>query len=190
VVVVAEAVAAGPVQAFFARSLGGRYSSITSFTMPSKVDAGKEVPFSVSGHLDSKPEPAWPNFAVGLCYVDGPMEKIVVETGGRTYELGKGYVVYYYREPLPNPCFSISFDGRIKSLDAGSYKFAAMTGCALRDGFYYDDRVDKSVESVAAGWPWWALPLGIGLGVVAVVGGIVAYQEERRRELMLLMMAK
>jgi hypothetical protein len=188
VVVVAEAV--GPIQALFARSLGGRYSSITSFTMPSKVDAGAEVPFSVSGHLDAKPEPAWPNFAVGLCYVDGPMEKVVVETGGRIYELGKGYVVYWYYEPLPNPCYSISFEGRIKSLDAGNYRFAAMTGYASEDGFYYDDRVDKSVESVAAGWPWWALPLGVGLGVVAIVGGIVAYQEERRRGLMLLMLAR
>jgi hypothetical protein len=170
------------------RRLAGRFSSVTNFTLPSKVDAGVEVPFAVAGHLDSVPSPDWPNFAVGFWYFEGPMAEITLIMDGKTFTLRPNTGVAKYVSPRPSPCASISMDCKIKSLNAGSYKFAALTGYVSDSTFYYDDRVDKAVESVAPGWPWWLLPLGAGLGVLAIVGGIIYYEERRRSEMLMLMM--
>jgi len=167
------------------RALAGRWSSVTSFTLPSRVDAGVEVPFAVAGHLDASTD--WPNFAVGFFYIEGPMAEITLEVDGRIYTLRPGGGVAKYT-PSPYPCTTISLDCKIKALDAGIYYFCAVTGYVEAGTFYYDDRVDKTVESVAPPWPWWLLPLGAGLGILAIVGGIIIYEERRRQELMLLMM--
>jgi hypothetical protein len=137
--------------------------------------------------LDSVPSPDWPNFAVGFFYLEGPMAQITLVVDGQTYTLTPGTGVAKYIEPRPSPCASISLDCKIKSLDAGSYKFCAVTGYVSGGTFYYDDRVDRTVESTAPAWPWWILPLGAGIGVIAIVGGVIYYEERRREELMLLM---
>jgi len=177
-------------QAFVARRLAGRFSSITDFTLPSDVDAGVQVPFLVAGHLDSIPSPVWPNFAVGFYYEGGPMERIRIQADGESFELSPGTVVFKVTETLPPECTSLRLDINIEGLDAGTYRFAALTGYVTEDTFFYDDRVDRSVEAKAPAWPWWVLPLAAGIGVVAVIGGVVLYTEERRREMMLLMMRR
>jgi hypothetical protein len=170
------------------RPLSGRYSSVVNFNLPSKVDAGAEVSFTVTGHLNSSPSPTWPNFAVGFFYIEGPMSEITLMMDSETYTIRPGTGVAKYIEPLPVVCTSITLALKIKSLDAGSYKFCAVTGYVKEGTFYYDDRVDRIVESVAPPWPWWLLPLCIGIGIVAVVGGVIYYEERRREELMLMMM--
>jgi hypothetical protein len=177
----------------FVRALAGRYSSVTSFTLPDKADAKVEVPFAVAGHLDSAPSPAWPNFAVGFFYLEGPMAEITLIMDGKTYTLTPGSGVAKYISPMPGACTSISLDCRIKSLDAGSYKFCAVTGYVEGNTFYYDDRVDRAVEVKAEEvWPWWwwIAAAGGGAGLIVVVGAI-AYEERRKQEeLMMLMMRR
>jgi hypothetical protein len=170
------------------RALAGRFSSITNFTLPTKVDAGAEVPFAVAGHLDSVPSPDWPNFAVGFFYIEGPMAEIALIMDGKSYTLRPGTGVAMYMSPSPSVCTTISLDCKIKALDQGSYKFCTVTGYVdtAAGTFYYDDRVDRTLEATVPAWPWWALPLAGGIGVVAVVGGVVWYTERRREEMMLL----
>jgi hypothetical protein len=171
------------------RALAGRFSSITSYTLPTKVTAGQEIPFAVAGHLDSVPSPDWPNFAVGFAYIEGPMAEIAITMDGQSFTLKPGMAVAKYMEPRPGTCTTISLDCKIKSLDKGSYKFAALTGYVdiAKGTFYYDDRVDRTLESEEVAWPWWLLPLAGGIGVVAVIGGVVYYEETRRQEMMKLL---
>mgnify|MGYP000123671460 CR=1 FL=1 len=171
------------------KRLGGRWSSVTSFTLPDKVGAGKEIPFEVEGHLDLKPPADWRNFAVGFFYVDGPMSEVTLRMNGQVYNLRPGYGAVKYITPF-EPCSTIPLDCSIKSLDQGEYRFAAMTGYVKEDTLYYDDRVDRHVRAEAPAFPelpWWALPLAAGIGVVAIVGGVIAYEEHRRQELLLMM---
>jgi hypothetical protein len=171
------------------RSLAGRFSSITNFTLPTKVTAGEEIPFAVAGHLDSVPSPDWPNFAVGIFYMEGPMAEITITVNGQPFTLKPGTGVAKRMEPRPNVCTTISLDCKIKALDEGSYKFAALTGYVdvAAGVFYYDDRVDRTVEvSPVAVWPWWALPIAGGIAVIAIVGGVIYYEERRRQELLLM----
>jgi hypothetical protein len=169
------------------RALAGRFSSITNFTLPTKVTAGEEIPFAVAGHLSGTP--TWANFAVGFFYIEGPMAEITLIMDGKSYTLRPGAGVAMYMSPRPSVCTTISLDCKIKTLDEGSYKFCAVTGYVdtATGTFYYDDRVDRTVEvAPAAVWPWWILPIGGGVAVVAIVGGVVWYQERRREEMMLL----
>lgn len=168
------------------RALAGRYSEITNFTLPTKVNAGEEIPFAVAGHLSGTP--AWPNFAVGFFYIEGPMAEITLVMDGKTYTLAPGYGVAKYMSPRPGVCTTISLDCSIKALDEGSYKFAALTGYVDVEAgtFYYDDRVDRTLEATVPAWPWWVIPLAGGIVVVAVVGGVVYYTERRREEMILL----
>ena len=154
------------------------------------MTAGEEIPFAVAGHLHTVPSPDWPNFAVGFAYIEGPMAEITIVVDGETFTLRPGTAVVSRIEPRPSVCTTISLDCRIKALDEGSYKFAALTGYVdvAAGVFYYDDRVDRLVEAApAAVWPWWLLPLGAGIAVVAVVGGVIYVTEKRREEMLLLM---
>ena len=154
--------------------LAGTYSSVTEFTLPEIVNEGEIVPFRVSGHLFS--EPAWPNFGVGVFYIEGPMDEIALTVDGTRYAVKKGEGVAKYRSPRPGACTTISLDCRIESLVKGTYTFAAVTGYVEDETFYYDDRVDRSVEVKPPPGPeWWALALGVGLASIVVIGGVVAY---------------
>ncbi len=120
------------------------------------------------------------------------MAEISITVDGKAYTLRPGMAVGKYMSPRPGVCTTISMDCKIKALDKGSYKFAALTGWVdvAAGRFYYDDRVDRTVESEeeAVAWTWWLLPLAAGIGVVAVVGGVVYLEERRRQEMMLMMM--
>jgi hypothetical protein len=177
----------------FVRALPGRYSSITDFTLPSEAKANVEVPFTVTGHLDSAPSPAWPNFTVGIYYMDGPMSEITLTVNGQTFTVTKGGGIIKPWGPMPPTCTSISLNCKIARLDEGTYNFAAMTGYVEGNYLYYDDRVDRTVEvKPEEVWPywWWIAAAGGAVGLIVVIGA-VAYEEKRKEEqLMMLMMAR
>jgi hypothetical protein len=172
--------------------LAGRFSSVTEFTLPTEVKAGVEIPFTVSGHLDSVPSPDWPNFALALFYDKGPMSEIEIVVDGQSFTLKPRTCVVNWTAPRPSPCSTLKMDCRIKRLEAGSYSFSALTGYLEGSYFYYDDKVVKAVEAKAeAVWPWWwpLAAVGGGVGLIAVIGAI-AYEERRREEELMLMLAR
>jgi len=175
--------------------LEGSYSHITKFTLPDKGYLEEPVSFTLGGHYDSYA--GWPNFAIGLYYADGPVGELDILVNGRRHTLSRGSVLAFYVYN-PSVCLNIDVDASVKFNVEGVYRFSALTGYVDVDEgvFYYDDRVDKSIEvrekPVIPGWPewmpWWVLPLAGGMAAVAVVAGVVAYQErERMYEMMLLM---
>jgi hypothetical protein len=166
--------------------LAGRYSSVEEFTIPSSVEAGADCPFKITGHLHTSP-PEWPNFAVGFAYIEGPMDEVTVVVDTQEFRIRPGQAVAVYTSPVPPTCTRITLSGKARKLEAGRYKFVALTGYVKEGAIYVDDRVEKTVEAVAPAWPWWLIPLAAGVGVVAVVGAVIAYEERRREELLLLL---
>ena len=179
------------------RALAGGVSTVTQFTIPDKVDAGKAFSFTIAGHLDQSV--MWPNFAICFGYEDGAMDEIVVVSGGVEYKIPKGGGIFFSVGTL-SPCTTISENLQVKGLSKGTYSFAALTGYVQGGVFYYDDRVRKAVEAVEVapptppppeifGIPWYYIALAGGLLVIAVVGAFV-YESEREKQMMYMMMLR
>lgn len=180
------------------KALAGEWSTVTDFTLPSEVDAGKDFRFSESGHLDKAYYGVPPNFALGFFYDSGPAPEVTVVIDSTTYRLtpGAGAIVYV---PNTGPCTSLSMAGTVKGLSEGAYKFAALTGYMQGGVFYYDDRILKAVQVKAVipppvppeifGIPWYYIALVGGLLGIGIIGAVI-YESERQKEMMMLMMAR
>jgi len=172
-----------------ATAFRGRYCEVTAFTLPMESETDRMLEFYGEGHLFSRP-PGWPNFAFGFYYLSGPMDKIMVEVDGGTFELTPGGGVMKYLGPLPDPCYRLRLDCSMTLVEEGDYRFAVYAGYADLDKnvFYYDDAVERSVKvTVPEVWPWW-WPVAVAGGVAGLtaVVGVVAHQEEsRHRELLM-----
>ena len=178
--------------------LGGRYSSVTKFDLPSEGYLEEPVNFELAGHLDESVV-GWPNFALGLYYEDGPMDELTVILNGKSHTLKKGMVLAIYTFSK-DACTTLDARVSIKFTVKGVYSFSGLTGYidVYRGGFFYDDKVDKTIEisekPVVPGWPewlpWWVLPLAGGVAAVAIVAGVVAYQERERLMMLALLRRK
>ena len=173
------------ISAALKEELAGRYSSIKEFSLPEKVDIGSRAPFSIEGHLDSEVD--WPNFAIGIFYIDGPADELTVTVEGREFKVSRNMGVVKYAKPREGelqPCLTLTMSGDVLIEEEGSYRLSAMTGWFDEENnvLYYDDKIDKTLEGVTPGLPWWIIALAGGAAAIAVVGGVVAYQERRREE--------
>jgi hypothetical protein len=158
------------------------------FEIPSKVDAGAEVPFWVAGHIDQFKN--YKYFAVAFTYESGPMSEISISTqyGSARLRPGESFIVRIGE--FPEECTSATIKGKILKLDAGKYKFSGSAGTITDEGKYLPaKRITADVEAVAPPWPWWLVPAAAVAGVTAVVG-VALYVSERRREEELLLLTR
>jgi len=178
--------------------VAGIYSTITRFDLPGTIEQGNKARYAVEGRLDARPD--WPNFAVGLFYIDGPADQVKVWVDGREFNVSKGMGVVKHVEPLPEPGYTLSLAGEIYADVLGEYKFAAVTGYVENGTLYYDDRVDKMLEvkqpvapkptPEAPEIPWWPIAIAGAVTGIVAIAAVVAYQERKREEMLMMMLMR
>jgi hypothetical protein len=172
----------------------GTYSSV-AFMLPSSTDTGR-ASFTITGTLNAKP-PDWPNFAIGLVYVDGPTDSVKVIMDSDEYTISRGGPgVAVLTGACPNPPFSMSMAGYIVFSKEGYYTFHGVSGYIMNSIFYVDDKAEKSITvKLAGGQPTgWAdqvinwlkqnwVPVAITAGTVGTLAvvGAVAIREIKKK---------
>jgi hypothetical protein len=147
---------------------------------------------------------------IGIAYVDGPADSIKVKAAGGEYEIPKGWFLAVYESGVTEPaCASLAWPTPSGLLypSVGVYTLRFLAGYVKDKTFYYTDYKDlgfKCQEKPPAEKPkeWWEQPwlfgipvwqwiaLGGGIGVIAIVAGVVAYEEREREMLYTLMLAR
>jgi len=183
----------------------GKYTRV-ALAVPSTAYVGDTVSFTVKGVLTATPY-YWPNFAIGLWYVDGPVDKLKVWIGGVETETRKNVLTYKISEKLEYGTVE-TMVGRIKIEKAGTYVFKGVAG-------YYDERKDffhidsedegkieakspitipptvPTVPTVPGGpeIPWWPIAIvGAVVAVIGIVAAIVIHEEEKEMLYMMMLL--
>jgi hypothetical protein len=168
------------------------YTSVKIY-VPARVTLGEPLRFTVSGSIGTT-KPDWPNFAVGVSYLDGPDNFIKVVIHGRPFNLWKGSTAYVISRRV-EPGTVVIVDGTIEFRVPGVYDLAGAAGYVdeSKGVFIVDSqdpvRVEVLEPGIEIGWiriPWWVLALAGGCVAVISTVAIVAYIE-REREMALLM---
>jgi hypothetical protein len=159
------------------------------FDIPSRVDAGAEVPFWVAGHIDQYR--GYKYFATAFTYESGPMSEISVSTQYGSAKLKPGESILVRIGLYPEECTTATIKGKILKLDAGKYKFSASAGTMTDDGQYLPaKKIEATVDSVSVLWSWWLLPVAAVAGIVTAVGAVLYVSERRREEELMLLTRK
>jgi len=165
-----------------ATALEGTYCEIKSFTLPRESETGKPLEFQGEAHLFGTP--AWPNFAIAFWYKSGPMAKITVTVDGQPFDLTPGSGVAVYATPRPDPCYSLKRGYAMTLTEEGTYGFMFLAGYIdLEKGvFYYDDKVERTVNVTVPTppWPWWLIAATAGGIALIGVASVIMYQEVER----------
>ena len=178
----------------------GKYTTV-ALTVPSSANVGDTVDYTVKGTLTATPY-YWPNFAIGLWYVDGPANKLKIWVEGSEMEISKNVLVYKTSNRLEYGS-TLTMTGRIKIDAAGTYLFKGVAGYydEGKNSFNIDSEDEGKIEAKspiitpptvptipgAPEIPWW--PIAIAGAVVAVIGIVIAVViHEEEKEMMYMMM--
>jgi len=176
-----------------------RLSSTTvSLDIPSQADIGSPVSWSVKATLQT--DVNWPNLATSIVYHDGPTDSVTVVMDSNTIRVPKGFTAYVVYKDRPSKGDTIEARGKVVLDREGTYIFRGVAGYidASRGVFFVDSYDEKSVAAktptvTSPGGqqiPWIPIALaGAAAALIAVIG-VVAYQEMKREELMMLMMLR
>lgn len=179
----------------------GKYTTV-ALAVPSSANVGDTVNFTVKGMLTATPY-YWPNFAIGLAYIDGPANKVKIWVEGSEMEISKHALVYRVGEKLEYGA-TLTMTGRIKVDAPGTYVFKGVAGYydEGKNSFYIDSEDEGKIEAKspvitppttppsvpgAPEIPWW--PIAIAGAIVAIVGVIIAVAiNEEEKEMMYMVM--
>jgi hypothetical protein len=175
---------------------------ITKLETPAEGYAGDWQSLTFEAHVES--DTFQPGIAIA--YIDGPADSIKVKYAGREDEIPKDYFLALYKANATDPaCTSLAWPTPSGLLypTAGVYTLRFLAGYVKDTTFYYTDYKDLQFKCQEKGKPpeWWETPilgipvwqwiaLGGGLSVIAIVAGVVAYEEREREMLYTLMMAR
>jgi len=112
----------------------GDYTEIIEINFPTRVNTGEDISWYFTTHLKNTPPAEWTNLALSLQYVDGPQDKITVDS----IELSKGEGALA-TGGIPSTCTSTKLSGKIKALTSeGTYTFRLLAGHYEADTLYGD----------------------------------------------------
>jgi len=112
----------------------GDYTEIIEINLPTRVNTGEDISWYFTTHLKNTPPTEWTNLAVSLQYVDGPQDKITVDS----IELSKGEGALATSD-IPSTCTNTKLSGTIKALTTeGTYTFRLLAGHFEEDTLYGD----------------------------------------------------
>ena len=127
----------------------GVYTEIIEIDFPTKVETGKDIPFSFTHHLKSSPPAEWTNLAYGIQYSDGPQDSITTDS----ITLSKGSTAYGSKD-IPSVCTNTKTVGTIKALQStGRYTFKLLVGHLEGETFYYDTSITIYMDASAPSAP-------------------------------------
>jgi hypothetical protein len=178
---------------------------ITRLETPTEGYTGEWQGLTFEAHVES--DTFQPGLAIA--YISGPADSIKVKYGGVEDEIPRDYFLALYKPGRTDPActgFEWPQPGGILYPKPGVYTLRLLAGYVKDSTFYYTDYRDLQFtcqEKPPAEKPkeWWETPilgipvwqwiaLGGGLSVIAIVAGVIAYEEKQREELLMLMLAK
>ncbi len=140
----------------------GEYTDIISLDIPTRVNTGEDINWNFVTHLRVAPPTTWTNLAVGIQYVDGPQDKITVDS----FELSKGGVAASTTS-IPSTCTTVKLNGTVKALNtAGSYKLRFLAGHAEAGTFYADSSLESYLTATTPPAP---APAATAIDVSAIM---------------------
>lgn len=120
------------------------YSTIYISKKPEEVYVCKPELFEATATLVEVPR-RWPNFAVGLMYVEGPTDTLIVRHYTGTYEVGKGEILIlgtYGTLPKVARTENVT----IHFTEAGTHTIRFVSGYVYLGTFHIDNYEELKVE--------------------------------------------